>query len=349
MYSFKSFVTKRSDQSWRELLKRSYKRERNRREKMKKGTMKTLLMITALTTLYSGKVFAEDFQFQQIKMSGTGCPEGTTSVIHSPDNKEVSILFDEFIAEVPQYNGDNDNDDSDDGNTPGSRFDERRSHKLCKIDIAAKIPEGHKVKGVEISVDFRGATMVEAGSIAMFRSVLMDWRGLRGRGSGKNVVANKMWNRPIDENWTVSETKYIQTNTSCSARNADQTLNLSMRNVISAILGRRVSPENTSAFIMMDSADLAGKLKVKLITERCGSSNGGGNGHGNGNGNGNGNGHGNGHGNGNGHGPGHGNGGYNPNPRACQPGWEFHPRLRRCVRAYSHLVGRNPRGNGRGW
>jgi hypothetical protein len=317
---------------------------------MKKCMMKELLMITTLATLYSGKVVAENFQFQSVTMNGTGCPEGTTSVIPSPDNKTVSILFDEFMAEVPQYDGNNDNDDSEDGQA-GSRFDERRSHKLCRINIAAKIPTGHKVKGVEVSVDFRGATMVERGSIAMFRSVLTDWRGLRGRGSGKQIIAHKMWNRAADENWTVSETKYIQTNTNCSPSNGDKVLNLTMRNVISAILGRRVSPDETSAFIMMDSADLAGKLKVKLITQRCGSSNGGGNGHGNSNRNGRGNGHGNG--NGGSYHPSNGNGGHNGNgwgrPSKCQRGWEFHPRLRRCVRAYSHLVGRRSRGNGRGW
>lgn len=303
-------------------------------------------MITTMATLYSGKVMAEDFQFQTITMNGTGCPEGTTSVIHSPDNKEVSILFDEFMAEVPQYDGDNDNDDSSEGN-PGNRFDSRRSHKLCRINIAAKIPEGHKVEGVEISVDFRGATVVERGSMAMFRSVLMDWRGLRGRGSGKNVIAQKTWNRPTEDDWAISENKFIKTNTNCSTR-GEQTLNLTMRNVISAILGRRVSPENTSAFISMDSADLAGKLKVKLITKRCGgSSNNGGNGHGNSNGNGNG--HGNANGNGNGHGNGHGGGWNRPRPSKCQRGWEFHPRLRRCVRAYSHLVGSRGRGHRRGW
>ena len=198
-----------------------------------------------------------------------------------------------------------------------------------------------KVKGVEVSVDFRGS---DNGGKRLYRDVqisLTDWRGLRGRGSGKQIIAHKMWNRPADENWIVSETKYIQTNTNCSPSNGDKVLNLTMRNVISAILGRRVSPDETSAFIMMDSADLAGKLKVKLVTQRCGSSNGGGNAHGNGNGNGRGNGHGSS--NDGGRHSGNGNGGHNGNgwgrPSKCQRGWEFHPRLRRCVRALQSLSG----------
>lgn len=289
------------------------------------------MMITTMATLYSGEINArDDFQFSTITMSGTGCPAGTTSVIHSPDNKEVSILFDEFMAEVPQYDGDNDNDESEDGTNSGvSRFDSKRSYKLCRINIAAKIPEGHKVEGVEISVDFRGATVVESGSMAMFRSVLMDWRGLRGRGSEKSVIARKTWNRPIEDNWMINETKLIPTHTNCSAR-GDSTMNLTMRNSISAVLGRRVAPENTSAFIMMDSADLAGKLKVRLVTKRCGPPQ---NDRGNGNGRGN--------------GRGNGSGGGGVQPSKCQAGWEFHPRLRRCVRAYGHLVRNN--GRGRGW
>lgn len=308
-----------------------------------------LLLITALTALMVASPARgenkhnEDIKFQDVSLLGTGCPEGTTSTIASPDGTALTILFDEFMAEVPQYDGENDNDEDED--QPASRFDQKRSHKICKINLTAKIPEGHKVDSVDVSVDFRGATSVEQGSTAMFRSMLMNWNGMgrtrmdhnqgngRGRGRGGvgraakgQLIAHKMWMRPIDEDWTISKTLNIPTRTGCSAH-GDKELKLSMRNIVAASMGRRIDPESTSALIMMDSADLAGKLKIKINSSPCGGHQNGG-GHGNGHGNGNGNGHGNGYGNGNGHGNGN---GYGRTPK-CQRGWEYNPRLRRCVR-----------------
>ena len=51
------------------------------------------------------------FQFGEITARGRGCPEGTTQVVKSPDQKAMSILFDQFMAEVPQFDNDNDNDE----------------------------------------------------------------------------------------------------------------------------------------------------------------------------------------------------------------------------------------------
>jgi hypothetical protein len=296
-----------------------------------------LLLATLAALMIAPPVRAADeaIVFSTIRMYGTGCADGTTSTIISPDGSALTLLFDEFIAEVPQYDGNNDNDQDQ----PGSRFDIKRNNKHCKIDLTARIPEGHKVDSVEVSVDFRGATSVERGSTAMFRSSLLNWNGMgRRAGRNKQVIAHKMWNRPIDEDWTISKTLSVPMHTGCSAH-GDKEIKLSMRNIVSAAMGRRIHPETTSAFVMMDSADLAGKLKIKIHVTSCGSHRR--NGYGNNNGNDRGNGHGNGN-NGRGNGRGHGNG-YG-HARKCQQDYEFNPRLRRCVRSYSHL---NRGGRGR--
>jgi hypothetical protein len=295
-------------------------RPRKRERVMKtiiRDTIILLITITALMAASPVRAQKELIQFTNIKMNGTGCKEGTTSTITSPDGSALTLLFDEFMAEVPQYDGDNDND----SDQPGSRFNIKRNNKHCKIDLTAKIPEGHKVDSVEFFVDFRGATSVEKGSTAMFRSALLNWNAMgRRRGNNKQVIAHKMWNRPIDEEWTISKKLTIPMHTGCSAH-GDKEVKLSMRNIVSAAMGRRIDPKTTSAFIMMDSADFAGKLKIKIHSSSCRSHGG------QGNGNGNGSGHGNSQGNGNGYGQG---------PK-CKRGWEYNPRIRRCVRAYSHF------------
>ncbi|MBT7609502.1 MAG: DUF4360 domain-containing protein [Bacteriovoracaceae bacterium] len=269
---------------------------------IRKYIILTLATLAVLMMASPVRAHEEAIQFSSIKMNGTGCALGTTSTITSPDGSALTLLFDEFMAEVPQYDGDNDNDQDQ----PGSRFNVKRSNKHCKIGLTANIPEGHKVDSVEISVDFRGATSVERGSMAMFRSSLLNWNGM-GRRTGRNqqLIAHKMWNRPTDEDWTVSKTLSIPMHTACSTH-GDREVKLSMRNIVGAAMGRKVDPESTSAFIMMDSADLAGKVKIKIYATPCGSH--GGNGYRN---------------------------GLGKNPK-CQIGWEYNSRIRRCVRAFPH-------------
>ncbi len=276
---------------------------------MKKNTRKviTFVIVLMVASLPSLEAKEEEILFHQVEMKGTGCPDGTTSTITSPDKKTLTLLFDEFLAEVPQYDGNNDNDEGD--SSPGARFNVKRSHKICKINISAKIPKGQKVSSVEISVDFRGATSVESGSTAMFKSVLMNWEGTgRRQGRNKVVIAQKRWSRPIDEDWIISKTRHLKTNSGCSI-NGDKEINLKLRNIISAAMGRRIDPETTSALIALDSADLAGKLKIKINTSSCETGEGG-------------------------------DEDRNSDAVKCRRGWEYNPILDRCIRSHSRRGGR---------
>jgi hypothetical protein len=64
-----------------------------------------LSLFSALFTLLlvSPTLFAQ-INFNNVTYGGTGCPQGTVSTAVSPDGSSLSILFDEFRAEVPDYN-----------------------------------------------------------------------------------------------------------------------------------------------------------------------------------------------------------------------------------------------------
>ncbi len=65
---------------------------------------------------------------------GTGCPDGTADVQVSPDGQELSILFDEYIANA------------------AGKPKERR--KTCNLTIPIKVPAGFQVSVYDF--DYRG-------------------------------------------------------------------------------------------------------------------------------------------------------------------------------------------------
>jgi len=67
---------------------------------------------------------------------GNGCPSGTVSTTLSPDESQLSILFDQFVAEA--------------GPGVGKTID----RKSCNIAIPVEVPGGYSVSIV--GVDYRG-------------------------------------------------------------------------------------------------------------------------------------------------------------------------------------------------
>lgn len=240
--------------------------------KTKKMNLIKVLALSGMLLNMIPQAQAADFSFGEVKLQGKGCKDGTTSVVKSPDNQALSILFDEFMVEVPQYNGDNDNGDSGETSSRSrSRFNERLDHKVCNIVIEANVKDGEMVKSVEVTSDFRGGLILEGDAQAKFKSTLMSWvgpqRGRRDRAN--NVIVEKVWKSvPYDNDWDASNNIRIPINTHCS-RNGDRKTILRIKNQIMARLGRETGRNDGMAFLTLDSADFAGKMKFKVHTAKC--------------------------------------------------------------------------------
>lgn len=76
-----------------------------------------------------------DIQLGQPAYGGNGCPAGSASAVLSPDNKSLSILFDQFIVEAGGANG-------------------TMNRKSCNIAIPVHVPQGYSLS--IIAVDYRG-------------------------------------------------------------------------------------------------------------------------------------------------------------------------------------------------
>ncbi len=101
--------------------------------------MKNILKIAALVSTLSATLPA----FSQVGLrlgypstGGNGCPSGTVSATLSPDEKQLSILFDQFVAEA--------------GPSSGKTLD----RKSCNVAIPISVPNGYSVSIV--AVDYRG-------------------------------------------------------------------------------------------------------------------------------------------------------------------------------------------------
>lgn len=214
----------------------------------------------------------DTFTFDNPVLSGTGCPAGTTSVIASPDNTTLSLLFDRFEAKVPHNDTDNDNDaDSDENPVKDKRDNPKLSHKLCNIVLGANLPKGFALDSFEVAIDFRGFTQVEKGARAVFKSLFLERKGLAPDGQHKTVLERREWKDRngvgINEDWNIHTQKSLNLPSRC-ARREERKIRFSLRNIIKASIHAPRTPL-PSALIMMDSTDIVGSMKFKLNIKKC--------------------------------------------------------------------------------
>lgn len=255
--------------------------------------LKKLLTLTAIVSTMSPVAYAKNFKFDKTTFQGTGCKQGTTSTVTSPDGKALSILFDDFIVEVPQMSGDNDNDFANELNPrKGNRNDRNLDHKRCAMYINADVPQGEVIDSIKIKLDMRGSSYIEDNAQVTFQSFLRSWKGRTKRFVGHakgELLARKQWNsRNFEEEWLVSKTISIPVNTGCHERQRNK-VSFVLNNALIAKIGparpgrgnlsgnrfnigrgEDFSMEGT-AFSSIDSHDLGGKLQFTVITKPCGS------------------------------------------------------------------------------
>ena len=113
--------------------------------------MKKILMgAIALTALaMAGAASArDDIRLGEPGYGGTGCPSGSVSTTLSPDEKSLSLIFDEYTVSA--------------GGTTGRSFD----RKSCNVAIPVHVPQGYSVS--VLSVDYRGFNHLPRGATSQF-------------------------------------------------------------------------------------------------------------------------------------------------------------------------------------
>lgn len=104
--------------------------------------MKIRYWISGLLLAVATHAIADDISIGYPGYGGSGCPQGSVSATLSPDNKQLSLLFDEYVVE--------------------SMGNKRIAHKTCNIAIPFHVPNGYSLSIIQ--VDYRGYNGLPSGA-----------------------------------------------------------------------------------------------------------------------------------------------------------------------------------------
>jgi hypothetical protein len=196
--------------------------------------MKKILSMLMLASALTTTAFADDIQLGEPGYAGQGCPSGSASVTLSPDNKALSILFDEYFVEA------------------GGR--KKLQRKNCTIAIPVHVPTGFSVSLID--VDYRGYVMVPRGGMARFTAEYF-FAGKRG------PRYNKTFRGGFDNDYTIQNQLGVFANV-WSACGADVNLRVNTAMLL------KTNRQGDDALATVDSADISAGIVYHLKWKRCG-------------------------------------------------------------------------------
>lgn len=194
------------------------------------------LLLTGLAIIMSFAAQAQDdIQLGQPAYGGTGCPAGSASVALSPDQKELSILFDAYTLAA--------------GGSAPSTID----RKNCQLAIPVRIPSGYSVSFFR--VDYRGFNSLPSGAYSKLDTTYF-FAGSRGV-----RVPTKMFRGPLEGNYLTTDNLVAES--VVWSRCGDDTI---LRMNTSMFLS---NPTRRDAISSVDSIDLASGLIYRIQWRRC--------------------------------------------------------------------------------
>jgi len=195
---------------------------------------KLLLSFTMIASLWN-PVFADDIQLGEPGYGGSGCPAGSAMATLSPDNKSLSIIFDEYLVEAGAVNR------------------KRLARKNCSIAIPVHVPQGFSVSIID--VDYRGYVSLPRRAQARF-SVEYFFAGIRG----PRFI--KTFRGATDEDYTLSNKLGVNAMV-WSKCGADVNLRVNSSMMV------RVASTRDDALATVDSADFNAGIVYKLQWKKC--------------------------------------------------------------------------------
>jgi hypothetical protein len=204
--------------------------------KMKSTIAKALSLLCLVSTLNAAHAdfSPNDIQLGQPAYGGNGCPSGSASAVLSPDNKSLSILFDQFIVEA--------------GGAKGST-----SRKTCNVAIPVHVPQGYSLS--IISVDYRGYVSLPSQASARMTAEYF-LAGSLGPRFDKSFMGK------TDTDYTFTNDIGVQAQV-WSPCGADTTLR------VNAAMLVRTNRYNDQAMATVDSADFKAGVLYKLQWKTC--------------------------------------------------------------------------------
>jgi hypothetical protein len=196
--------------------------------------MKRIISLVAGVCLWAGVGHAQSLTLGQPQHAGTGCPIGSVAAVLSPDSKQLSLLFDQYVAEA--------------GNSVGKTLD----RKGCTVAVPVTIPQGWSVSVVK--VDYRGYTNIPSGGRGSFTTEYFFAGGRSPR-----LIQNF---RTGEDNYTLTDNVLLrgEVYSRCGAQE-----NLRLSTSLSVNSNRR----GDDAIATLDSIDVGSEIIFQLQWKRC--------------------------------------------------------------------------------
>lgn len=197
--------------------------------------MRTLLMVFVCMFAWQSARAADEIKLGYPGYGGNGCPAGSASVTLSPDQTQLSILFDQYIVEA--------------GGSTGKAID----RKSCNIAIPVTVPQGWSISLFQ--VDYRGFNSLPVGARATMNAEYF-FAGSRG------LRYSTMFRGPQAEDYMITDSMLAEALV-WSACGATTNLRVNSSMMVQTN-GRREQALST-----VDSADVQAGLIYHLQWRRC--------------------------------------------------------------------------------
>lgn len=203
--------------------------------------MNKLLIALVALTAWSARADVpnpNDVYFTGVTSAGNGCPNGSATAMLSPDRQELTISFDNFIAEAGAING------------------KRSERKACTVSTGIHVPAGFSVS--IIPVDFRGYQNLTRGATSEFgvQYYLAGYpRGIK--------PAPVRFRGPLDRDFNIRNELVL---TALSWSRCGDSVNLNTLPYV------KVSAPNTweaEATMQLDTIDMSAEVIYQLQWRRC--------------------------------------------------------------------------------
>lgn len=197
-----------------------------------------LALLATVLMSYSSIASANQLSLGRASYGGNGCPAGSASVSVSPDQRAVSILFDEYIVEA------------------GKASRKTIDRKSCNISIPVHVPNGYSVSIIQ--VDYRGFVHVPRNAQAQF-NVEYFFAGSRGPRITENFGER---NRRVSRDYLITDrlAAHAYVWSPCGA-----STNLRINSSMMA----RTNPNRADTLATVDSVDVSSGLIYHLEWRRC--------------------------------------------------------------------------------
>lgn len=183
--------------------------------------------------------FADNIRIGMPGYGGTGCPGGTVSATLSPDQRALTLIFDQYVVQA--------------GRASGKRMD----RKNCQVAIPIHVPQGYSFSIIDM--DYRGFNSLPSGAISQLNlEYFLAFPGAPVSGP----KYSKRWVGPLNEDYLVQNALGLSA-VVWSPCGGD----LNLRTTTSMYAQTNASFEDAMATV--DSVDVKAGIVYQLQWKRC--------------------------------------------------------------------------------